>query len=66
MPLAVERTGGKGTLFVFTELAYSATVIADNDITLGKGCRNLTLPPLLWRPNKTKTAKKEKIYIFFP
>lgn len=47
MPPADEKTGGKEGFRVFTELADSAKVIADIDITQGKGCRSLTFPALL-------------------
>lgn len=46
MPPADEKTGGKEGFRVFTELADSAKVIADIDITQGKGCRSLTFPAL--------------------
>lgn len=57
MPPADEKTGGKEGFRVFTELADSAKVIADIDITQGKGCRSLTFPALLQQQNKTKTEK---------
>lgn len=44
MPPADEKTGRKEGFSVFTELGDSAKVIADIDITQGKGCRSLTVP----------------------
>lgn len=58
MPPADEKTGGKQGFCVFTELADSAKVIADTDITQGKGCRSLTVPALLQKQNKTKPERK--------
>lgn len=46
MPPADEKTGGKEGFSVFTELGDSAKVIADIDITQGKGWRSLTVPAL--------------------
>lgn len=56
----MKKTGGKEGFSVFTELADSAKVIADIDITPGKGCRSLTVPALLQKQNKTKQKQKEK------
>lgn len=58
MPPADEKTGGKQGFCVFTELGDSAKVIADIDITQGKGCRSLTVPALLQKQNKTKPERK--------
>lgn len=54
MPVEDEKTGREEGFSVFTELADSAKVIADIDITQGKGCRSLTVPALLQKQNKTR------------
>lgn len=64
MPPEDEKTGGKEGFSVFTMLADSAKVIADIDITQGKGCCSLTVPALLQKQNKTKTERKTYVYTF--
>lgn len=64
MPPADEKTGGKEGFSVFTELGDSAKVIADIDITQGKGWRSLTVPALLQKQNKTKPEIKTYVSTF--
>lgn len=64
MPPTDLKTGEKEGFSVFTELADSAKVIADIDITQGKGCRSLTLPALLQKQTKTKPERKMYVYTF--
>lgn len=62
MPPADEKTGGKEGSSVFTELGDSAKVIADIDITQGKGWCSLTVPALLQKQNK---SRNKNIHVYF-
>lgn len=64
MPPADEKTGGKEGFSVFTELGDSAKVIADIDITQGKGWCSLAVPARLQKQNKTKPEIKTYVSTF--